>query len=159
MLTEIAQQLRVFGAVEGCLCVQVQPGLQSDFQDSHGYTEKPYLGKIMCCLLFQRTQVQFPVPMWWLRTIGNASLRESDTFWPLKALDTHFFLTFVCLFVFYFFLLLLFFKTVSLCSPGCPATCSSDQDSLELTEISINSASWVLELKGVCHHYLAQTHF
>jgi hypothetical protein len=30
-------------------------------------------------LIFQRTQVQFPAPTWWLTTVCNPSSRGSDT--------------------------------------------------------------------------------
>jgi hypothetical protein len=41
----------------------------------------------------------------------------------------------------------------SLCIPGCPATCSIDQDGLELIEIFLPLLS-TAKIKGLCHHYL-----
>ena len=47
-----------------------------------------------------------------------------------------------------FFVLFGFFKTrLSLCSPGCPGTCSVDQASLELRD-PLASASWNAGSKG-----------
>jgi hypothetical protein len=51
-------------------------------------------------------------------------------------------------------MMVLFWDRVSLCSPGCPKTCSVDQVGHELTP-----ASQVLGIKGICHHHLAQIIF
>jgi hypothetical protein len=42
----------------------------------------------------------------------------------------------------------------SLCSPGCPGTCSIDQAGLELTEICL-PLPLSAGIKGVCHHHPA----
>lgn len=44
-------------------------------------------------------------------------------------------------------IIILFFKTVFLCSSGCPVLCSVDQALLKLTEIHLSLPSGVLELK------------
>jgi hypothetical protein len=41
-------------------------------------------------LLFQKTQVSFSAPVWWLANICNSSSRGSDAlFWTLGALHSH----------------------------------------------------------------------
>lgn len=37
----------------------------------------------------KRTQVWFPVPIWWLTIICNSSFEGSDAFWSLRALGTY----------------------------------------------------------------------
>jgi hypothetical protein len=63
--------------------VRGQPGLQSEFQDSQDYTEKPCLKKPKkggwwdgsvgkgTRLLFRRSEVQIPATTWWLTTTRN----------------------------------------------------------------------------------------
>jgi hypothetical protein len=52
-----------------------------------------------------------------------------------------------------FFLFLVFWDRVSLCSPGCPGTHSVDQAGLKLRSLPV-FASQVLGIKGVSHHCL-----
>jgi hypothetical protein len=63
--------------------VRGQLGLQSEFQDSQGYTEKPWLekqnnnNKKECWLLFQRSRVQLPAITSWLTTMGSDVSEDS----------------------------------------------------------------------------------
>jgi hypothetical protein len=53
---------------------------------------------------------------------------------------------------------LVFRERVSLCSSGCPGTCSVDQASLGLTEIHLPLPPGA-GIKGVCHHCTAPKYF
>jgi hypothetical protein len=80
--------------------VRGQPGLQSEFQDSQGYTEKPCLEKTKQnkkkqktkkhSFLLQRTWVWFPAPTRWPTSIHISSSRELNAFfWPLQTPGKH----------------------------------------------------------------------
>jgi hypothetical protein len=42
---------------QAVLCIQGQPGLQREFQDSQGYTEKPCLEKIVIIIIITITSL------------------------------------------------------------------------------------------------------
>jgi hypothetical protein len=67
--------------------VRGQPGLQSEFQDSQDYTEKPRLEKKNEMECLQRTLALFSESTWCFTTIHNSSFRVFNAFfYHLRAL-------------------------------------------------------------------------
>jgi hypothetical protein len=105
-----------------------QPGLQSEFQDSQGYTEKPCLENL------KREKKMYPSWMCWcLPTLTIAYKAEAGVSLSMGVRNTFFSFSFR--------------DRVSLYSPGCPGTHFVDQAGLKLRNPP-DSASQVLGLKA-----------
>ena len=133
--------------------VQAQPSLQSEFQDSQGYTEKPCLEKnkaktnlYICMQLWLRLEYTDWFLVLYTHLAHYVVVNAPDCSCPYLTSAEMISICHNTCHKWYFFLFV-FQDRVSLYSPGCPGTHSVDQAGLELRNPPA-SASQVLGLKA-----------